>query len=332
MAASRRGHATSADREAAVAMFKWIKLGQVFDPTTGGNGGWMKQYAQAPSALVFPDTVRVYFSTRPAADPQGQHLSYLAFVDLDRRNLLRVVNVCRAPVMPLGAKGAFDEFGIYPASVVRDGEDLRVYYAGWTRCESVPFDAAIGVAVSHDAGDSFVRVGAGPVLSHSVDEPYVLGSPKVRRFNDRWYLWYASGRRWTGDDKPEPVYRIRLATSEDGLTWVPYGQDLIETPSTDDECQASPDVFWRDGKYHMFFSYRHYASRRYRIGYACSTNLLTWSRNDATAGLDVSQSGWDAESVSYGHVFGLDEAVYMLYQGNEVGKYGFGLAKLDGHF
>ncbi len=68
----------------------------------------------------------------------------------------------------------------------------------------------------------------------------------------------------------------------------------------------------------------------YRIGYASSTNLIDWVRDDAKAGIDVSEEGWDAEMISYPHVFELDGKTYLAYLGNEVGRNGFGLAVLDG--
>jgi hypothetical protein len=34
--------------------------------------------------------------------------------------------------------------------------------------------------------------------------------------------------------------------------------------------------------------------------------------------------------ISYPHVFELDGGIYMFYLGNQVGKNGFGLAKLEG--
>jgi hypothetical protein len=34
--------------------------------------------------------------------------------------------------------------------------------------------------------------------------------------------------------------------------------------------------------------------------------------------------------VSYPHVFELDDAIYMMYLGNQVGRHGFGLARLEG--
>ena len=132
--------------------------------------------------------MRVYFSCRPKADAKGQYVSYSAFLDLDRRDLFKVVNISADPILPLGSLGAFDEFGIYPVSVARDGADVRAYYAGWTRCESVPFNVAIGSAISHDNGETFTKLGLGPVIGYSPDEPFVMSGPKIRRFNDRWYL------------------------------------------------------------------------------------------------------------------------------------------------
>ena len=74
--------------------------------------------------------------------------------------------------------GEFDEFGTYPASMIRDGQRILAYYAGWTRCESVPFNVAIGLAESDSEGESFQRVGCGPIISYSLDEPFVMSGPK----------------------------------------------------------------------------------------------------------------------------------------------------------
>jgi predicted GH43/DUF377 family glycosyl hydrolase len=317
-------------------MFAWKKLGKLFSPQSVRDRPWLKEFAQAPATLVFNDFVRVYFSCRPLADADGQYVSYSSYVDLDRDDLFKIRRVADSPILSLGGLGEFDEFGIYPVSVARHGNEVRAYYAGWTRCESVPFNVAIGCAISPDGGDTFSKLGNGPVLGYSPDEPFVLSGPKIRRFNDKWYLWYIAGRKWkVVAGRPEPVYKIRMAISDDGIFWRKSNRDLIESRVEDDEAQASPDVFEANGKYHMFFCYRHssnYRSREfgYRIGYAWSDNLLDWNRDDSRAGIDVSDEGWDSEMVSYPHVFGLDGKTYLAYLGNQVGRYGFGLAVLDG--
>jgi hypothetical protein len=263
-------------------------------------------------------------------------VSYSSYVDLDRADLFKVRRVADRPILPLGGLGEFDEFGTYPVSVIRHDREVRAYYGGWTRCESVPFNVAIGMAVSRDGGATFDRMGAGPVLSCSPDEPFVISGPKIRRFNDAWQLWYIAGRKWKRvDGRPEPVYKIRMATSDDGIRWTRVNRDLIESRVEEDEAQASPDVIRAGGRYHMFFCYRYstdYRGRRngYRIGYASSSNLTYWVRDDAKAGIDVSEEGWDSEMISYPHVFHLDGRTYLAYLGNQVGRHGFGLAVLDG--
>lgn len=316
-------------------MYKWKKLGRVFNPEDCTGVKWINEFAQSPSVLVLTDVIRVYFSSRPIPDSQGQYVSYTGFLDLDRNNLFSIKQVSAEPILPLGDLGAFDEFGIYPASVIKTQDDIRVYYAGWTRCESVPFNAAIGVASSQD-GKNFNKLGKGPVLSYSHDEPFVLGSPRVRKFNNTWYLWYVSGREWVScENRPEPVYKIRMATSKDGINWNKHGQDLIPDHLEKNECQACPDVIYKNGIYHMFYSYRYHQSfkshgRGYRIGYAYSKDLFNWTRCDGKAGIGKSDNGWDSESASYPHLFELDDQIYMLYQGNHIGKTGFGIAKLEG--
>ncbi|MBK6469442.1 MAG: glycosylase [Betaproteobacteria bacterium] len=317
-------------------MFTWQKLGKVFSPQQVRDRPWLKEFAQAPATLVLDDVVRVYFSCRPPPDSEGRYISRSAYVDLDRHDLFQVRSVAERPILELGRVGEFDEFGTYPVSVIRAEGSLRAYYAGWTRCESVPFNTAIGCAISDDGGATFHKLGRGPVLSYSPDEPFVLSGPKVRRFGDHYQLFYIAGRKWkVVDGRPEPVYKIRMATSLDGVSWQKTGRDLIESRVEEDEAQASPDVLYFGGKYHMFFCYRYSSGYRgrefgYRIGYASSPDLLHWTRNDSKAGIDVSPEGWDSEMISYPHVFEVDGSIYMAYLGDQVGRYGFGLARLQG--
>ncbi|QOI97866.1 MAG: glycosylase [Flammeovirgaceae bacterium] len=317
-------------------MFRWIKLGRIFNPQEVKGINWLAEFAQAPSVLLFDDFVRVYFSCRPPADELGRYVSYTAYVDLKRTDFFKVVELAKQPVMSLGERGTFDEFGTYPFSVIRNADELWGYYGGWTRCESVPFNVAIGVACSRDNGKTFIRLGKGPVLSYSPDEPFILSGPKIRRFNNYFVLYYIAGKKWIStENRPEPVYRIRMAISDDGINWKKQNRDLIDVRLEENECQASPDVFYSNGRYHMFFCYRYSLNYRsktggYRIGYAVSDDGFNWTRDDNKAGIAVSEEGWDSEMISYPHVFELDGSIYMLYLGNQVGRYGFGLALLDG--
>jgi predicted GH43/DUF377 family glycosyl hydrolase len=315
------------------------KMGLVFDPTQHANRpNWMVDFAQAPNVLIFDSFVRVFFCCRPAPDENGQFVSYSAFVDLDRHNLFNILNIASQPLLQLGNLGEFDEFGTYPFSVTRDGDDIIAIYGGWTRCESVPFDIALGLARSKNNGVSFKKYGSGPILSHSPNEPFTVTSPKIRRYGGTWYLAYTAGQRWirADDGRAEIVYKIRIARSSDCVNWTKLDRDIIESKLGVDEAQACPDIIYVNGTYHMFFCYRHGLDFRsnknntYRIGYARSDDLICWQRDDSRINLEVSESGWDSEMVAYPTVFQLDGCTYMLYAGNGVGKTGFGLARFEG--
>ena len=318
-------------------MFTWKKLGRMFNPSEVTNRPWLKEFSQAPTVLILDDVIRVYFACRPPPDQDGQYVSLSAFAEFKRDNLFELVRVSEQPLLALGELGSFDEFGTYFTSVIRRDKDIIAYYVGYTRCESVPFTIGIGAALSQDNGETFTKLGPGPVLPCSVNEPFFLTVPRIRQFNDTWYLWYSAGKRWISTtERPEPVYQIRMATSTDAVNWKKLDRDLIKCKIEENECQACPDVFYLKNKYHMFFCYRYSLNYRrkeggYRIGYASSDDLVNWVRDDSKAGIDISEEGWDSEMVSFPHVFELDGSVYIIYLGNQMGRYGFGLAKLENY-
>jgi predicted GH43/DUF377 family glycosyl hydrolase len=191
------------------------------------------------------------------------------------------------------------------------------------------------LGISTDQGVTFRKLGHGPLLEYSPGEPFTMSGPKVRFFNGRYYLFYIAGDSWVlKDGKPEIPHKIRMAISEDGLNWKKHHENLIPDRWGMNESQASPDVFFANGRYHMFFcgwvprDFRQTRSRK--IGYAWSTDLVNWTRDDDQVGIDTSNDGFDNEMVAYPHVFALDDHIYMLYLGNEVGRHGFGLAELEG--
>lgn len=318
---------------------KWNKKGQIFDPTVWTDGikrDWMKSHSQCVSTLVFDDFVRVYFSSRFANDSEGQATSVTSFLDLDKNNLKRIIRVWDKPVLDLGELGQFDENAIYPTSVIRHKGKVLLYYAGWSRCKTVPFNTSIGLAISTDDGETFTRYGKGPILSASPFEPFVLSGPKIRIFDDMFYLYYLSGSEWIPTNKgPEIIYKNRMATSEDGINWQRENRNIITDVYDKNECQAGPDVFFKDGKYHMYFVYRQglnfrkEPNRGYKIGYATSKDKYNWKREDELAGIGYSNDGWDSKMQHYPHIFTINGKYYMLYNGNDFGRFGFGLAELE---
>lgn len=315
---------------------KWLKLGKIFDPTEHTLPHNCREFAQSPQTLVMSDRVRVYFSTRER-DSIGKYLSHIVFVDFEK-NMQNIINISKHTIIELGGLGCFDEHGIFPINVVRDGDRVLAYTTGWNRKVSVSADASIGLAISHDDGSTFQKFGNGPVLTASLKEPFLVADAFVARYGNLYHMWYIYGTKWkkfAESDPPDRVYKIARATSEDGINWRRDSRQIIADRLNEDECQALPTVFNRNGKYHMYFCYRQahgfrtQSSNAYRIGYAYSTDLTNWVRDDSKAGIEASEDGWDSQMQCYPHTFDLDGKVYMVYNGNEFGRLGFGLAVLD---
>lgn len=312
---------------------KWVKLGKIFDPTQHTLPNNCLEYAQSPQALLLSDRVRIYFSTR-VRDSTGKYLSHVAFVDFNR-SMKDILTVSSDTVIELGGLGCFDEHGIFPVNILKHDDLVLAYTTGWNRKVSVSADASIGLAISRNNGLTFEKYGRGPVMSASLSEPFLIGDAFVVSLGGLFHMWYIFGVRWikqSASEPPDRVYKIAHATSEDGVNWVRNGKQIITDKLGVDECQALPTVFERGGMYHMYFCYRQahgfrqHSNQAYRLGYAWSWDMLNWVRDDDQAGIDVSSDGWDSQMQCYPHTFTLDGKVYMLYNGNEFGRAGFGLA------
>jgi hypothetical protein len=316
---------------------RWIKHGKIFDPTQYVLAHGCVQFAQSPQALVFDDFVRIYFSTR-AVDPRnGKYLSHVAFVDM-RKNLRDIIRVSDHTVMPLGGLGGFDEHGIFPFHVLRHRDLVYAYTCGWSRRVSVSVETAIGLAISRDGGLTFQRFGDGPVLGPSMHEPYLVGDAFVKIVGGDFHMWYIYGTGWvvhTEGEPPDRTYKIGHAVSGDGMNWVKEeARRIVADRLGPEECQALPTVIEVGDRHHMFFCYRHSTDfrrnpeRGYRLGHAWSTDLVHWTRDDDHPALAGTPGDWDSGMQCYPHAFRCDGRVYLLYNGNEFGRLGFGLAEL----
>lgn len=300
----------------------WKKLGNIFCPTEHN----LRSHAQVPTVHVSKNVINIYFSSR---NELGKSYPYKAVFDV--KNPTRLLQFTNEPIMDLGAPGTFDDDGVMPSAILDSGDLIKMYYSGWNQRTNTPYHNSTGLAHSSDGGKTFKRTYEGPVLDRTHSEPYLAVTPSILFEDNKYKMWYVSGLRWQLiDNKYEPIYVIKYAQSDDGITWerpshicIPQHYEL--------EAFSHPSVIKEDGIYHMWYCYRGSEDYRngensYRMGYATSENGIDWVRNDKENIVQPSSDGWDSTMICYPYVFFAQEKKYMVYNGNGFGQTGFGLA------
>lgn len=309
---------------------KWIKKGLIF--RADNNYRWMISHSQVPIVFgVKGGKLRIYFGTRDA-----QNRTTVTFIEVDADKPDDVLYIHDRQVLGLGKLGCFDDSGAMPSWIVNRGSEIWLYYIGWNIGTTVPYRNSTGLAISTDGGLTFERAFEGPVLDRTHLEPYFVANPCILIEDGIWRMWYLSTVRWAlYERKPEPYYHIKYAESKDGIVWKREGRVCIDFKSPKEGGISRPCVI-KDGRlYRMWYSYRGgtdyraQGNRSYRIGYAESGDGFIWKRKDESAGIDVSDDGWDSEMIEYPYVYDHFGTRYLFYNGNGFGRSGFGYAELS---
>lgn len=303
---------------------KWKKLGKVFEPA--GEFVWMQTHAAVPIAdHVEGDLFKIYFSTR-----DSKNASYVSYVVIDLNNPSKIIEMPAKPVISPGELGGFDDSGAMATSLLKEGNRKFLYYIGWNLGITVPFRNSIGIAISENDGE-FYKPYPGPILDRTRDEPHFVASCHVMKEGGVFKIWYLSCVGWEeASSDPVHKYHIKYAESKDGINWERNGQVAIDFKDEYEYAISVPRVIHDEGVYRMWYSSRGSKDTPdYRIGYAESSDGMSWQRKDAEAGISVADSGWDSEMICYPYVFDHGGQRYMLYNGNGYGESGFGLAVLE---
>lgn len=298
----------------------WKKLGQLykFEPVDD----FLISHASNPLAIYLRDDIfRVFFSGRDKANK-----SSVGYVDID---ILKqsVTGQCSKTVFKYGEEDSFYSHGVSIGNMYEVNNTKYIQFMAWQIRNGGHWRGDIGrLKVSNDL-QTMKLDPDGPYMGCD-DEDKVSLSYSWIMFDEGLYkMWYGSTIDWSSENG-EMIHVIKYATSKDGENWEKHG---LAIPYKLGEAQAfsRPSVIKDDNGYHMWFSYRSGDGTKYRIGYAHSSDGKKWDRKK-DSGINVgSQGEWDGEMICYPFVFEHKDKKYMLYNGNDYGKEGFGLAVME---
>jgi hypothetical protein len=307
-----------------IQKFKLINTRLLFKPSNTLD--WQQKFAQIPIGYIRGNVLDVVFATRSVVDRFDNYRSYPAMVSFQLPNF-QLMSICDSPLLDLGSPGSFDDSGIMPGSIIElSGNTQAMYYCGWSLSSPTPYKWSIGIAYA-EKGQAFCRRYNGPIISSSIQNPFLVASPIVSRPNqnvDYFEMYHLSGTSWNFiDNNWESRYLLSKSVSLDGVNWNKSEFHLNQV-RWDDECQTSPNFFTMHGERYLSFSYRSQSGfrkdleRNYKTAIASQKSQDTWSviqSELSISGTDVSRS-----DIAYMTTFNYHGELYALFNFSE----GFG--------
>jgi len=290
-------------------MTEWRKLGLVVKPDPAL--WWNRTHAMLPTPFHVEGSLwRIYFAGRNDANQ-----SHVGWVLIDLDDPATVLDRASEPVLTPGRLGCFDDNGVLPSCLIRDGDETLMYFIGFKPGGTTRMDLYGGLAIAQGEGP-FERWSEAPILERTRVNPFINTAPWVVRDGDNWRMYYVAGTEWVHRDLPR--YNIQIATSQDGRNWQRDGRVAIDF-APDENALARPYVYHDGARWVMWFAAK---GEAYRARIAYSDDGLTWTRDEAGPGLGPTQGGPDGEMLEYFVVLPHKGGRVVFYNGDGYGEHG----------
>jgi predicted GH43/DUF377 family glycosyl hydrolase len=212
-----------------------------------------------------------------------------------------------SPVLVHGPAGSFDEYWVIDPSVIKVGNEYRMYYTAWNGQHWT-----VGLARSSD-GIQWLREGSGPVLDVEPGnwDSYQSNAPAVVARDSDFVMMYTGG---AGSD-----YKIGMAYSKDGITWTRGSSQPVLLPGGPGSWDANGVVVTsmvkRDSLLYLFY---HTPASAVMpggaFGLAISSDGLSWQKYPTNPIFLPNNGYWDTR-VQTGCFVPVDDTLRFWYAG-----------------
>lgn len=299
-------------------MMKLERKGRIFKVDKHSDWMWSHSACPVPYNLE-SGKLRIFFGTRD----QNNHPS-VAYIDVSESDPSVILSISKNPILKKGKPGMFDDNGVYPGCLFKQGNELLMLYMG--RSNGVPplYNMSIGLAKSNDNGETFERVFEGPILTKSIHDPWMVSTPFLYKQDETFVLFYLSGQGWN-EDLTKSFYYIKQTISKDLINWS-TPEDVISLNKNESNI-ASPYYFKEgtneflsfcvvpDGEsYHLEIASREQGQKKWlRLG---KDNF-------------VQREDWDNQCQAYPQGIKINNRHLLFYSGNSLGKEGIGYYEIS---
>ena len=300
---------------------KWEKKGLIYKPESASK--YLVTHAANPTAIALNESkslYRIFFNGRDI-----NNKSSVGYFDYDFQEN-QIIKSSTKFLLRFGDKNSFYSHGISLGNFWEFKNQIHFGFMAWQIRNNDHWRGDIGVFKLNKNCDKVISdpsllMGISSEDKVSLSYPYILFDEKDLTYK----MLYGSTKTWDAGNG-EMIHTIKLATTNDFKSWKYYGT-VLEYNIGIRQAFSRPTVIKINDEFYCWFSYRSGDGSKYKIGCAKSKDFLIWEYTDLR--IEKSRSGWDSEMVCYPYVFKIKNDVFMLYNGNNFGKTGIGLAKLN---
>ncbi len=228
----------------------------IFSPS--GNY-WDYSGVSQPKIIFIDNLYNMYFTAQ--GSPYSGYIGLAQSIDG-----ISWTRPTTGPVLSPGEYGTWDETAVAAATVIKDENEYKLYYHGWSNPDG-PWH--IGLASSPD-GINWIKH-PNPVIYAGSGWEYQIAPSCVIKINGVYYLYYL-GRN-------APVVKVGLATSSDGTNWTrhPSNPILVADQSWEGAGVYYANVYEKNGQYEMIYM----NASGTGFGKATSVGGVNWQKDES---------------------------------------------------
>lgn len=278
---------------------------------------WLKNFAGSTSARKLEDSsiFEIYITGR-----DEKNRSVIGRALWDAKDPGKLFNLENKPVLSLGPLGSFFDSGTSYPYIITVGNEVRMYFTGWMRGDSVPFYNNIGMAVMKE--DRSFEPRLSPIVSLDDKECFGSGSMQVIKNEDEFEMLYTSFTGWKiQNNKARHSYELKRRTSKDGIKWIEPSKELKVNLNQNINNVCKPYLHKKD----LFFCARN-TNEDYSIFYVLNYSSINLEPEHLN--LNTDDAKWDSQGQAYPTLVNYNERNYIFYSGNHYGQGGMGVAEI----
>jgi len=218
-------------------------------------------------------------------------------------------NKLNQPVLDSDSSGTWDDYGIAPGAIIKDGNIYRLYYNSY---QHTIMHHNVGIAFSTD-GITWTRNPA-PIFSGDSLLNFYTFVSSVIKVNSIYYMYY-----WSSPITNFNASVINVATSSDGINWVKYSGNPILSPTYSWEGigLGYPSVIFDKGNFIMIYSIHkeEVQSTQDSFGLAYSNDGLHWTKKYSTPIFNISNTLSHWTQITYPCLIKINNEYRLYYTG-----------------